>query len=409
MSFFRLLSIIIISTVLLLNGCSSPTVIYLNLDTTILLPDHQPGYFIPADTALPVTVRINSPNQIPENSRLVIRITDMTDREFSRCSWPLPENSENTIEMTRLIRVTDLPGSRQIRILAGISDTNGHIIYADQTGNKIWHEIISGYALYNTVSWSQGWYQPETGERILRACRGNCILHTGRPAFPKVLHIRGTAPVRCFETNQWTLSFKCNNSPVHEQTVTQDEFSAAITLHSIPVTQDCGSADALWPMGEIEIAILSDKTFDPKVCHGADDGRILAFHASLPEKGDFVPLRGFYGAREKDGHFWPAPDSTVLLPTQTDNRTLFIQGRRDADCIDMPQSVTLTLAGRRLGSYMIDTDTFYLEIPVDLPPETTDSALELNIAVSPVFFRSGCLDTDDMRPYGIGIDEICIR
>ncbi len=409
MSFFKLLSIPLVSTVLLLIGCSSSTVIHLDLDTTILLPDHQPGNFIPADTALPVTIRINEANHVPKDSRLVIRITDMTDRDFFRRSWPLPENSETTIEMTRLIRITDLPGSRQIRILAGISDTSGHIIYADQTGNEIWHEIISGHALYNTVSWSQGWYSPETGERVLRACSGHCLLHTGRPAFPKVLHISGAAPVRCFENNQWTLSFKADNSLLHEQTIKRDDFSGAITLDSIPITQECGSADALWPMGEIEIAVLSDKTFDPKACHGADDARILAFHASLPEKGDFIPLRGFYGQRENDGHFWPAPDSTVLLPARTENRTLYIQGRRDTDCMDTPQSITLTLAGRRLGSYMIDTDTFFMEIPCDIPLEATGGALELNIAVSPVFFRSACLDTDDMRPYGIGIDEICIR
>jgi hypothetical protein len=400
---------------LLLTGCSRPPTIPLSLKVHVHLPaDSTPSgsqTFIPAEVALPVTFTLSPAGAIPPDGRLFLRVIDQKGTEYQRRSWPIPPPDGETITVSRLFRITHLPGSRYIILQAGIGDQQGGMYATAHSETGPWQDVVSGYALYNTISLSDGWYLPESDRSFTRGCNGACAVHFARPLFPSVLHLKGSAPVRCFENESWTLTVSQNTHPVYRETITKNDFECSITIAPPGYSTDCHSGDLPWPAGEIELEIASDKTFDPLACQGINDNRTLAFHVTYLEKGDFLPKRGFYGPRESDRHYWPAPDCTVLLPVYPGNTVLHIQGRRDMDCVKEPQSMTLFLNGFKLGTHLLEPDVFTLTIPSAdvLQNAHPYQPAELKIIVSPIFFRTLCRDTDDPNPYGVGIDDICFR
>lgn len=402
-------------SVLLMTGCLKPPTIPLNLKVHVHLPVELDlsgsRTFIPADEALPVTFTLSPAGAIPPDGRLFMRVIDQEGTEYQRRSWPIPRTDSETISVSRLFRITHLPGSRYIILQAGIGDRGDKLYATDHSETGPWQDVLSGYALYNTINLSDGWYLPESDDSFARGCNGDCSVHFAQPLFPSVLHLKGSAPIMCFENESWTLTVSQNTHPVYRETITRNDFECSITIAPPSYSTDCHSGDLPWPVGEIELDIESDKTFDPLACQGIIDNRTLAFHVTYLEKGDFLPKRGFYGPRESDRHYWPAPDCAVLLPVCSGNTMLYIQGRRDMDCVKEPQSMTLFLNGYNLGTYPLDPDVFTLTIPCAeaLQHFGANQPAELKIIVSPIFFRTLCRDTENPNPYGVGIDDICFR
>ncbi len=204
--------------------------------------------------------------------------------------------------------------------------------------------------------------------------------------------------------------FDVNNTTILEQVVDRNEFEAVVPIDPAIEMPDCRSPYRSWPAGEMELAIVSDQTFEPKVCEGVEDNRVLAFHVTHVELGDWLPLEGFRGPREADGCYWPAPDCSVLVPALRPGTRLLVQGRRDVQCMETPQTVTVAVNGQDVGTLAVSGEHFVMSVPAeDIPASEHEKPMTVRITVSPIFFRTQCQDTDDPNPYGVGIDEIAVR
>lgn len=406
---------LLVLCILFLFGCFKSSVDPYNLHVQLHLPDElkalesQP--FIPADIALPITFTLSPVDRLPPDSVVVVRIIDSKGQEYHRRYWPIPSSDQDTIVITRLFRMENLLGSRPVILQAGVGKSDGHM-YSTKNGDiGFWHDIFSGTALHSSMNLSDGWFPIESDNYFYRRCDGKCLVLLSQPLLPTVMRLQGSAPIKCFDDEEWTLTVLQNTHQAYQETITRSRFDIGFTLQPGFYTPDFVVTDQSWPGGELNIEITSDKTYSPHVCQGSDDKRTQAFHIANMEKGDFAQKTGFYGPREADHHFWTAPNCSVHLPVSQDNTVLYIQGRRDTNCMKESQTMQLFLNGVNLGDFLLDQEYFMLSIPCISILQDIESgyAAELSIAVSPVFFRAQCMASDDPNAYGVGIDEICFR
>lgn len=370
----------------------------------------EAGRFIPADTPLLLSIAHDNPGTLPAGCAVAVRVIGHDGTEFCRRAWPVPAGKGGPVRFERLFRIGGLPGSVKIRVQAGVTDPSGRVIPTASAATDGWQDIFDGYALHTGPAWSRGWYPQEPADHLLRGCTGRGIIHCARPVFPVVLRVKGSAPVKCFDDGRWTLALEVNRTAMHTQVVEQNTFETAVTIDPSMPMPDCRSPDRSWPVGEMELAIVSDQTFEPRVCEGVDDNRVLAFHVTQLEIGDWLPLEGFRGPREPDGCYWPAPDCSVLVPAPVPGTRLIVQGRRDVRCMEMPQTVTVTVNGQRIGQFPVSDEWFVVPVPAEsIPAGAPGEPLRVGITASPVFFRTQCGSEDDPNPYGVGIDEIAVR
>lgn len=86
---------------------------------------------------------------------------------------------------------------------------------------------------------------------------------------------------------------------------------------------------------------------------------------------------------------------------------MIVQGRRDTECMEMPQTVTVTVNGRVCGSFPVSDEWFVVSVPAEsISAGAPGEPLRVGITASPIFFRTECGNPDDPNPYGVGIDEI---
>ncbi len=406
---------LLVLCILSLTGCFKSALDPFNLHVQIHLPNElnamESTPFIPADVALPVTFTLSPVDKLPSGSMVFLRVIDTKGREYHRRYWAIPSSDQNTIEFTRLFRMDNLPGSRSVTLQAGIGRSDGQMFSTKNDGVDFWHDIISSTALHSAMNLSDGWFSIESENYFARRCNGRCVVHLAQPLLPTLIRLQGSAPITCFDDEKWTLTVFQNSFQIYQETITSSQFDSTFTIQPGIYAPGCSVTDQSWPGGEIDIEITSDKTFSPNICQGSNDNRAQAFHMSKLEKDDFLPKMGFYGPREVDHHFWPAPNCSVHLPVSQDNTMLYIQGRRDTVCVKEAQTMRLFLNGNSLGDFLLEQEYFMLSIPCAPMLQDIESgrSVELSLAVSPVFFRAQCLAADDPRPYGVGIDEICFR
>lgn len=415
MAMARLAAMMLLPALLPGGGvCSGETATPGTMTVDIALPRNpdlpEAGRFIPADTPLLLSIAHDNPGALPAGCAVTVRVIGHDGTEYCRRAWQVPTGQGGPVRFERLFRIGGLPGSVRLKVQAGVTDPSGRALPVASATTDGWQDIFDGYALHSGPAWSRGWYPQEQADHLLRGCTGRGIIHCARPVFPAVLRVKGSAPVKCFDDGRWTLTLEVNRTTVHTQVVEHNAFESAITIDpSIPMP-DCRSPDRSWPVGEMELAIVSDKTFEPKVCEGVDDNRVLAFHVTHMEIGDWLPLEGFRGPREPDGCYWPAPDCSALVPAPVPGSRLIVQGRRDVRCMKMPQTVTVTVNGQRVGEFPVNDEWFVLTVPAEsIPAEVPGEPLRVGITASPIFFRTQCGSEDDPNPYGVGIDEIAVR
>lgn len=405
--------------VFFLSACGGGTAVPVDIHTRMDLPEDptrpEAGNFLPVDTPFRVFFEIKANDALPAGSRLALRIIDHRDREYYRQSWPLHNLAPGASSLVRLFRITNLPGSRKVRVQVALTGENG-APYRTGTADPVpWHTMTEGYALHRSMVFTGGWYTREPSDEavspVSRWCSGHGVVHFSRPLFPMILRISGYSLPQCFPDGQWDLAVTLNGVKFYDQIIREKHFR---TAYVIPDVRDCRSvfaSDREWPVGEVELVFESDRVFTPMACNGQNDKRNLAFHLDRLEFDTLIPEAGFYRPREDDGFYWPGPECSARIPVPSgnDDLNLYIQGLRAADCIEMPQTLTVSVNGRPVGSETIEAETFCRRFTVDRGILGAADTAVIQMTVSPVFFRAQCMDTDDNRPYGLGISEICFR
>ncbi|HPQ42272.1 MAG TPA: hypothetical protein PLV45_18015, partial [bacterium] len=324
----------------LAGACGRGPAVPAELRTQIDLPVDpsrpEAGTFLPVDTPFRVMIEIDTTERLPDDTHLALRVIDHRDREYHRQSWPLHNLDPGSSSLVRLFRITNLPGSRKVRVQVALTGEGGAPYRTGTTDPAPWHTMTEGYALHRSMVFTGGWYTREASDEavspVSRWCNGHGVVYFSRPLFPMILRIDGYSLPQCFPDGQWDLAVTLNGVKFYDQIIREKHFR---TAYVIPDVRDCRSvfaSDREWPVGEVELVFESDRVFTPLECSGHDDTRELAFHLDRLEFDNLVPESGFYGPREPDGLFWPAPDCAVRVALPADTTDLYIQGIRATDC-----------------------------------------------------------------------------
>lgn len=399
-----------------LFGCASPPPVSITINASIEIPEDpskpEAGTFIPVDTPLKLNLVLTPAGQVPEKIWITMRIIDHNETELQKNRWVMPELADGINQFLRLYRVNPLPGSRKIKLQIGLSDDTGQQLMPASGDGSPWQTVFAGYALHNSVRFSRGWHpvdmDSEADGTVNHWSKGNSTIHFAQPLFPALFQLEGFSQPQYFPEKKWIFTGELNGVDLFQETLSGERFTHLIPVPAMsdlsPVTAAVG-----WPAGEMELTLNGDQTFVPLECSGQPDKRRLAFNVETARLTECLPVSGFYTTERQDGIYWPSPDFTVILPVPQGQKTLYIQGIRPADCIEMPQTVTVTVAGQTLPAKQVSDEWFCLSWPMPVLPDTNPTSLPVRVTVSPVFFRAQCMDTDDNRPYSLGLEAISIR
>jgi len=401
-------------TALCLSSCSgtpaAPLEIAAQIDIPVDPSKPEAARFIPAETPLKVEFHFKETGKITEKYQVMMRVIDHKDRVYCEHSWPLPEIEAESLDLVRLFRIENMPGSKKIRIQAALAGSDGQLFITAGKSTEVWHDIISGYAIHRSKVLSKGWYSREDsdchGTEIKQWCKGAGVIHFARPLFPMLCKIEGYSEPECFPGKEWPLQVSLNGEIITSNVYSQKMFSQMFLIPDFHDLDIADSKDYSWPEGEIELILESDKTFNPMECSGNKDTRSLAFYLDTFEYSNFIKESGFYGPKEADGNYWPSPEFSVALPIDSNHHDLYFQGIRATDCIKTPQEITFIVNNQ---SYIrqIEDASFCLVIPLQI--QENQKIVHVTVRTSPIFFKGQCQNIDDSNPYGVGFSEICIR
>ena len=267
---------------------------------------------------------------------------------------------------------------------------------------KKWVTLLETTVLLNweDPNFCIGWFPPEVDEA------GELwwwTQRTGRIRLPVnqkpiFLWIKGSTPIRCFETN-----------PIIEVT-DHERISKVITVETPQFEFFTVLPGKPWrrTQQDMVFTLSSDSSFLPKICHGNDDQRELSFKISEFTLKEFIPLEGFSLGSDDDGNSWIEPAATFLIPNYKRAVQLLIKGKIAHSCMADGQTISINHNQKLLAKKKIESRDFCWFVPIPGMPNIENSFLKLTIVSEPFYFPSVCSDSDDSRPHGFCLADMLV-